>query len=414
MSSASGSPLDAVRTIAVDGTGLRLQRLWPRHSAHALVEYRTADGPGSRLFGQWFADPEAAAACVAATCAASGPPASSISDGGHVVIHRFGADRRLRPLRRLLDDPAATLVAHRPERRAVVRIDGPSDPVWAKVVRPERLGTLLAATDALASLGDRIPRLIGAAPDGTVRWKHLPGVPFADRFTADRPVPEDATAVAELLHRLHAVPGRGPIHDAAGEARVLMTWLEHLAFWDPATHSRIAPHAPAVLDELVHGAGRRRFVTVHRDAHDGQILIDCDGARILDPDTVAVGEAELDLGNIAAHVHLAARQGRCTHRTAHTVVAELLAAYGGPTDPRRLRAYTSAALLRLVAVHALRPVSRMGVDGLVEALRCGLAPAEHEITGWNQQPDEPGEDGGAWARSDAPADAAGSGPVSAT
>ena len=52
-------------------------------------------------------------------------------------------------------------------------------------------------------------------------------------------------------------------------------------------------------------------VAVHRDLHDGPLLVDGTQVGLLDPDTLALGEPELDLGNLLAHLQLAVCAGRC-------------------------------------------------------------------------------------------------------
>lgn len=114
------------------GATLRLVRSWPRSPDHLLLVLATDDG--ERVAAQWWRAPERAGAIASAT-------PGSVQVDGHLLLHPSGADRRLVGLRPLLQDPLATLVVHRPERRAVVRLAG-SPPTWVKVVRPERMQDL--------------------------------------------------------------------------------------------------------------------------------------------------------------------------------------------------------------------------------------------------------------------------------
>ena len=89
---------------------------------------------------------------------------------------------------------------------------------------------------------------------------------------------------------------------------------------------------------------------LHRDLHDGQILLAPDGTiGLLDADTLARGEPALDLGNLVAHLERFAPDPAAA-------TDALLDGYDPPADTaRRLGAYTDAARLRLDCVYAFRP-----------------------------------------------------------
>jgi hypothetical protein len=94
---------------------------------------------------------------------------------------------------------------------------------------------------------------------------------------------------------------------------------------------------------------------LHRDLHPEQILLPAGGVGLVDLDEVALGEAELDLGNLVAHLQLhdLQRQGRIRH--APSLALSLLASYRNahPYDERRLVLYTVSSLLRLASLERL-------------------------------------------------------------
>ncbi|WP_396134698.1 phosphotransferase [Cellulomonas sp. ATA003] len=121
------------------------------------------------------------------------------------MVQPAGADRRLRVLADLLRDPGAALVAHRPERRAVVRL---GDGSYAKVVRPDRAAEVARTARAAAVPGVRVPPVLHVdAHAGVVVTGPLPGRtlhallgdPTADVVTAAR-------EVGRTLAALHTTP----------------------------------------------------------------------------------------------------------------------------------------------------------------------------------------------------------------
>ena len=147
----AGSTLHDVATLLAR-QGLHLLRSWPRDENHLLLE---AGRDGAVVAGQWFATAERAAEVARKT-----PGAEQL---GRVVLQPHGADRKLPGLVPLLRRDGAELVAHRPERRAVVRLPAgsPHAVEYAKVVRPGVLADVARTTAAAAALPLRTPAVVG-------------------------------------------------------------------------------------------------------------------------------------------------------------------------------------------------------------------------------------------------------------
>lgn len=341
--------------------GLSLRRAWPRSGEHLLLDLVRPTGVA--VAAQWFAEPGRAAAVARRT----GSGASAV---GRVVLQPDGADRRLHSLASLVARPGAALVAHRPERRAVVRL---ADGAYAKVVRPERTTEVARAATTAAATGLRVPRVLDVDPAaGVVTTSALPGRTLHDLLrTGSADVLPTAREVGRVLAALHASPlaPGAVVHDAAAEQRVLDRWTG-LA----AAHGAGAAVAP--VDGLAAGPGP--LVPVHRDLHDKQLLVDEDGSvGLLDFDLAAAGEAALDLANLLVHLELRAQQGLCRPELARAAADAVLAGYlPGPDVRRRLAAYDEAARRRLVAVYAFRPASGAAARRLLsEPTRCASWPA---------------------------------------
>ncbi len=108
-------------------------------------------------------------------------------------------------------------------------------------------------------------------------------------------------------------------------------------------------------------AGASSPVLLHRDFYDKQVFWDKTGSGaeadgLLDFDTLAVGEAALDLANALVHFELRALQGTCSPELAQAAAAALVTGYAPDSAVRgRMQVYANATRLRLACVYACRP-----------------------------------------------------------
>lgn len=321
----------------------RLRRAWPRGPERLLLDLEADSGP---VAGQWLAEPDRAATVAAAT-----PGATAI---GPFVLQPGGADRRLPAVAERLRRPDTWLVGHRPERRAVLR---DPDGSFTKIVRPNRWSRLLATARLAESLPLPTPRILTADQTAnSVTTAPLPGRTLTD-LLSDGSAPDACRAAGRALSVLHRVDHRAdvfrdlPSHDLAAEQAVTDHWLrqahEHGALPGPVDQAT-APTFP--------GPNRSDQLTlIHRDLHDGQVLIDDRGrAGVLDFDLLAIGDPALDLANLIAHLELRATQGLVPDPA--PLIAAVLAGYR-PTKAIAARIPTYRALThrRLTAVYAFRP-----------------------------------------------------------
>lgn len=360
--------LAALEVLRVGGTELRLARAWPRDGGHLLGEWTSSSG--ARVAGQWFAD-GAELARVGERTRAVAPDSSDVTvltDEG-VLLQARGADRRLPELAALVARPGATLLVHRPERRAVVRLDDGPAAVYAKVVRPNAARAIAQCGEAAAAaLGLPTPRLLGVE-GGVTLWSALPGVPLGELLDG-----EGATArlreVGVAVRGVHESTPRvaAANHDAAAEVAVIDTWLRRTRQYDPALVDGLAGERDAIAAALLGGTGP--VALVHRDLHEGQLLLAGGRVGLLDFDLLAAGEAALDVANLLVHLELRALQGRCSGDHAAELGEAFLAGYD-PTAPvgARLDAYAAAARLRLCLVYRFRPAWRQCVTALCERVR---------------------------------------------
>jgi aminoglycoside phosphotransferase len=344
--------------VETDPGPLRLRRAWPRSGTHLLLEFLATKG--EVIAGQWMRD-EALLADAAAETRRKVPDARVLitqSGGTPVLLQAAGADRKLSHLAGYLAAHGATLVAHRAERRAVARAgDGA---MYAKFVRSAR-----HTQDALdrgrhvwthrTSAFDAPEPLAADTSSGWVEWSALPGRSWR-QSVASGAAPTVSATIGAALRTLHTVPAAPslPVHDGAAEAEVVRRWARMaVAFGLIDDADAAAADAAASAVATLPSPG----LLIHRDFHDGQVLIDDRGrVGVLDFDTLALGDPALDLGNAAAHLEFAADRGLIPREAALAHAEAFLTAYG-PDGPlaARARTYATAVRIRLRCIHAFRP-----------------------------------------------------------
>jgi aminoglycoside phosphotransferase (APT) family kinase protein len=344
-----GMTLDGLARVPGSPFGdLELQRAWPADDHELTLEYRAGDG--AIVTGRW---------CE-----------------GLLTLHPQGEDRRLPGLQAVLAEPGAQIVRHRAGRRAVVR----TGEGYAEVVRPARAPAVVRAAERAAELTDGSPFAVPRASSwdieqGVVRFPALAGSPLRELVGTE--AAETAGLVAGAAVRaLHVRPATGlTVHDAAGEVQVIARWSQLLSAHAVGGRarevaSRVAYLVPSVAARLL-GQPATPAVPLHRDLHDGQVLIDETGhVAILGFESLAAGEGALDLANLLVHLELSELLGA-------PAVAGQVAASGvregyalDPVTGARLDAYADAARLRLVCRYAFCPAGNV-----VAALLDRFSPA---------------------------------------
>lgn len=355
----------------VSAAGLRLRKAVPRGRDQLLLDLE--DTEGLLIAGQWHRDPHRTAQVAARTRDVCGPSDACILRDTGIVVQRRGADRRLPALHHLASQSGALLVAHRAERRGVVREPGGD---YVKVLRPGSARSLVGALGSIDVPGLAVPRVRCVDENlGTVRTTPLPGRTLHDLLADTTCTDDELTArlqtVGAGLRSLHlATPfstlPHNPPHDAAAELAVTRGWVETATAYGLLTEDAWQPELDNTAELL---AGRPDpCVRVHRDLHDKQLLL-ADGAPVglLDLDLLTAGEPALDLANLIAHLELRWRQSRCGRDRALACTHALLAGYAaGPSVRRRLPGYLSSTRLRLAAVYAFRDADADLIAGLLD------------------------------------------------
>lgn len=330
--------------LTLDGAPWQLVRAWPRTAEDIPLELAGPDG--THVVGRWFADPELAVREQRRT------PGAVIAEEPRLLLQPRGADRRLRELADLIAD-GATLVAHRPQRRAVVRT---ATGTFLKLTRPGRAELLARRHDQLRTAlqgHGRVPEVLRVTDDRLELAAMDGRPPCVDPARTDADHDRSWEAVGRGLAALAtaAPPADLPVHDAWSEAEVTHRWVDRAIAAGRLPHGSI----DGVLHALTAGTPTPLGVS-HRDLHDGQLLFADGPPGILDPDTLAVAEPALDLANLLVHLDLRVEQGDLSPPARSRARDRILA--GATPDPstlHRVPVYEAACRLRLAAVYAFRP-----------------------------------------------------------
>ena len=234
----------------------------------------------------------------------------------------------------------------KPLRRRTSRATGPHGSAVVKVYASSRAPVVAARLAALAHgpVEPLVPRVLLCDQERhTVVISEVPGHPFATAVLAgDLHVAGRVGRALAQWHREHR--DRPPVglrrHTAEREGALL---LERAAAAPAAVQQAVRASAPALLGPW------DCDTVVHRDLYEEQVVVG-QLVGLVDLDDAALGPAELDMGNLAAHLGLFG--SRHAVRT-EPVVDALLDAYraAAPLDDELFDRCRRLSLLRLACLH---------------------------------------------------------------
>jgi len=352
---------------------LRLQRAWPRSHDCLLIEYAAGN---TSIAGQWFASAKHLQMVLQETSGSSLQKRQKLLElpSIGVMLQADGVDRRLPALASLVARPDAELVSHRPEERAVVRLELSEGLSYAKVLAADRFREFVSTAHSIRKLGGgdfSVPELIRAdLKAGILVFSALEGQSLHSLLKSQQLIPA-ARAAGNALQKLHSVSDsvrsrrRGP----SEEIETIKFWITQIKSFAPHFFLQVLAAASDVFRPLA--ADAPAIVLLHGDVYDKQIFVDTQGRiGFLGFDGLAVGEAALDIANALVHFELRHLQSLLSRAEAMAAADAFLDGY--QPDPHvqlRIPAYMDAARVRLACVYAFRPyqshlvasiLSRMG------------------------------------------------------
>lgn len=269
------------------------------------------------------------------------------------------------------------VAAYRPGKRAVIRLGLPDRVLFAKVVKPDDAGPMVARHEAWLAAGLPVPEVVGWSEDGLVVLTRLPGVEASSRIAQ-----LDRAAIQALPRRVGSVRSATPAR-ASLTSRVGW-YAERLSDLD----SRLAPAAERVCSDisalLAATPAAPLLQTVHGDLHLGQVFVDpADPGRItgiLDIDTAGLGDPADDLAALWAHLvvtrELMLAQGHADAASAAALADELADGWGDDGDAGRRDRVRAVAATHLLG-HALS--GTVGAERAIELARRTLAEERPSI-----------------------------------
>ncbi|HET6203016.1 MAG TPA: aminoglycoside phosphotransferase family protein [Planctomycetota bacterium] len=266
------------------------------------------------------------------------------------------------------------ILSLRPGRRSVVRAhlaDGST--LVVRVYPPGHVPQGLPPSPEGGT--PRLARRLGEVSDlGLVFFEDLRGDSLSDRLRGPS-AEADLRETARALREFHGGPLPGKRRDLQGELGIAARRQEAVSrVGGPATGERaeVIEQLRALAAGLPEGSPGR----LHGDFHEKQVLVGPDGIAFLDLDDAAGGDPALDVGNFLAHLELREAQGTVLPGGAEPWRAAFLEAYGtaGEALEERIALFRGVSLVRLSALHAIRPDSASVVLDLLrrsrEALDC--------------------------------------------
>jgi len=216
-------------------------------------------------------------------------------------------------LRRLGLNPSAvtlTVVAYRPGKRAVVRVEAPEFTVYLKVVRPAVAEDLHARYSLWRLHGIPVPQSLGWSGDGFIAFGPLAGTE-ASQLIARLQTTAFLDAIDDLSARIGAIPSTGAARKSLAER--LPWYLDRLLTLLPEHADTITRVGDAIARMREHALAAAP-VTIHGDLHVGQVFVDPEHpdriTGVLDIDTSGLGDPADDAAAFYAHLVVTAQHHR--------------------------------------------------------------------------------------------------------
>lgn len=195
------------------------------------------------------------------------------------------------------------VVAYRPRRRAVVRVNTSGGVLYVKAVRPDRARGLHRRHRLASAAGVPVPPALGWSADGLVLLAGLPGRTLRGHIVRPGAV-DPLDSPGPLVDSIVTTLARLPAELATGARR--RTWgqrARHYAGVIAAADAALAPRALAVAAAVDHSAPQSPDVAVHGDFYESQLLV-AGGVvtGLLDIDTAGRGERLDDAACLLAHL----------------------------------------------------------------------------------------------------------------
>lgn len=245
------------------------------------------------------------------------------------------------------------LLAYRPTRRAVVRVDHPGYARFVKVVRPRDVSTLVSRLTMLTRAGVPSPRLVHATADGFVETEAIAGIPLTKVYAAA--TVEHTKHMRKLLVTMSELLDDLPLTALAFKPRP--AWVDRCEHYAraatltlPEKASDIAELNAGIRDLLTY-SDMGPLVPTHGDFYEANIFIDPESGAVsglLDVDSLGPGYRVNDWGCLLGHLSVLPHLSPRHYSGLAWLVDEWLDVLGARVDPVALCASAAGVVLSLV------------------------------------------------------------------
>lgn len=246
------------------------------------------------------------------------------------------------------------LLAYRPTRRAVVRVDLEETSYFAKVCRPSMLDPLVTRFDMLERAGFPSPAVERVDERGFVVTRALEGVALNKIYAQFRPGHEKAmrATLNSLQESLEALP----LLSLGLKRRP--AWVDRAGHYASAAVAALPTHEEAIRDveqgiaELIAVAEFGPLVPTHGDFYEANIFIDPETGAVsgvLDVDNLGPGYRANDWGCLLGHLSVLPGLSQRSYGQTASLLEDWKRKISSLVDPVALAASAAGVALSLVA-----------------------------------------------------------------
>lgn len=349
-----------------EASALSMDRAWPHADGGLMALYTPEDGDLTR---SWYLVSGASGGLAEAHRASLRRGCLHVLSQLDCLVGRFPCDPKLRRLPEVLAgrspdlaalglaNPDLRVLRYKPTRRCVVSAG--DDSWYLKMVRRREVDRIEAIHQALANAATPASVALPVARLGrpaALVWRGASGRSLTRLLGTPSGV-EAAAAAGRALAGLHSSGSLLPRHhDVRQELDMVEAWIRLVSAVYPESGSPLVEAFEALAAEATCS---RTLCPSHRDFHDQQVLVEDSQALLIDLDTAAMAEPELDVANMLVHLELyeLANTGVQTSASRRAFVQAYLGSRWRLSE-RALSWYRSGALLRLACVYSFRPSDR--------------------------------------------------------
>jgi aminoglycoside phosphotransferase (APT) family kinase protein len=253
--------------------------------------------------------------------------------------------------------PHVRTIRYKPENRLIAVVEvGHSSSVYVRIESTEAIQVLRHRCEFLkngSKLGEGVEVSLPLACDessGIVLLEGVPGEKLSEILRSKAAI-EGLKKGVRGMARLHSVdPGGLEPYDTGGAIRRAQRFVE-LITRHHLDSSINGERISRWLENQLVSANFDGDTLIHGDFHPGQILIDHATVHIIDIDRLAVGAAEIDVGNLLAQLWMLSHRGRLVdcHDYRELIIEGYEKLAGRKLSQEALRLWEVAGLLELAA-----------------------------------------------------------------